>query len=52
MRTTDWLRGAFSKRISGELEIIGDVKIAVDAAFREQRGVLVLAGTGSNVAGS
>lgn len=48
---TDWLREAFSKRVSGELEIVGDVEIAVDAAFFGQRGVLVLAGTGSNVAG-
>ncbi|HEX3893963.1 MAG TPA: BadF/BadG/BcrA/BcrD ATPase family protein [Terracidiphilus sp.] len=48
---TDWLREAFGRRIGGELEIVGDVEIAVDAAFRGQRGVLVLAGTGSNVAG-
>lgn len=48
---TDWLREAFSKRVGGELEIVGDVEIAVDAAFHGQRGVLVLAGTGSNLAG-
>jgi glucosamine kinase len=48
---TDWLREAFSKRVGGELEIVGDVEIAVDAAFYGQRGVLVLAGTGSNLAG-
>jgi len=48
---TDWLREAFGKRVGGELEIVGDVEIAVDAAFYGQRGVLVLAGTGSNLAG-
>lgn len=48
---TDWLREAFGKRVGGELEIVGDVEIAVDAAFFGQRGVLVLAGTGSNLAG-
>lgn len=48
---TDWLHEAFSKRVGGELEIVGDVEIAVDAAFYGQRGVLVLAGTGSNLAG-
>jgi len=47
----DWLRENFSRRISGELLILGDVEIALDAAFPGQRGVLVLAGTGSNVAG-
>jgi glucosamine kinase len=48
---TDWLGEAFKTRVSGELEIVGDVEIAVDAAFFGQRGVLVLAGTGSNLAG-
>ncbi len=48
---TDWLREAFGKRVGGELEIVGDVEIAIDAVFYGQRGVLVLAGTGSNVAG-
>lgn len=51
---TDWLRENFSARVGGELVIVGDVEIALDAAFRDGggdgRGVLVLAGTGSNVA--
>lgn len=47
---TDWLRASFSKRVGGELLIVGDVEIALDAVFRGGRGVLVLAGTGSNVA--
>ena len=47
----DWLRGAIMSRVSGELLLLGDVEIALDAAFRGEAGVLVLAGTGSNVAG-
>jgi glucosamine kinase len=47
----DWLRHAMTSRVSGELLLLGDVEIALDAAFPGQPGVLVLAGTGSNVAG-
>ena len=47
----DWLRAALPARISGQLTIVGDVEIALDAAFQGRPGVLVLAGTGSNVAG-
>jgi len=46
----DWLRKAFSERIAGALILLGDVEIALDAAFPGQPGVLILAGTGSNVA--
>lgn len=48
---TDWLREAFARHVGGELLILGDVQIALDSAFFGKRGVLVLAGTGSNVAG-
>jgi glucosamine kinase len=48
---TDWLREAFAKYVGGKLVIVGDVEIALDSAFFGQRGVLVLAGTGSNTAG-
>jgi len=48
---TDWLRAALTARVGGELVLLGDVEIAVDAAFPGQAGVLVLSGTGSNVAG-
>jgi len=48
---TDWLRQAFASRVSGDLLLLGDVEIALDAAFPGASGVLVLAGTGSNVAG-
>ncbi len=48
---TDWLREAFAARVSGNLILLGDVEIALDAAFRGNVGVLAMAGTGSNVAG-
>jgi len=48
---TAWLREAFAQHVGGELVIVGDVEIALDSAFFGERGVLVLAGTGSNVAG-
>jgi len=48
---TRWLREAFAQKVGGELLIVGDVEIALDSAFFGKRGVLVLAGTGSNVAG-
>ena len=47
----DWLRESFTRRVGGDLLLLGDVEIALDAAFRGGPGVLVLAGTGSNVAG-
>ena len=47
----DWLRHAFARHVGGELILVGDVEIALDAAFFGRSGVLVLAGTGSNVAG-
>lgn len=46
-----WLREAFARSVGGELVIVGDVEIALDSVFWGGRGVLVLAGTGSNVAG-
>lgn len=48
---TDWLREAFAARVSGDLLLLGDVEIALDAAFHGNIGVLAMAGTGSNVAG-
>ncbi|WP_089410065.1 N-acetylglucosamine kinase [Granulicella rosea] len=47
----DWLRKTIGERVGGKLLLLGDVEIALDAAFPGQPGVLVLAGTGSNVAG-
>jgi glucosamine kinase len=48
---TDWLHESISARVGGGLLILGDVEIALDAAFPGRAGVLVLAGTGSNVVG-
>jgi glucosamine kinase len=47
----DWLRESITARVGGGLLILGDVEIALDAAFPGRAGVLVLAGTGSNVVG-
>ena len=47
---TDWLREGFAKHVSGPLLLVGDVEIALDAAFFGGCGILALAGTGSNVA--
>ena len=46
----DWLRQAFEGEVSGELILVGDVEVALDSVFSGGRGMLVLAGTGSNVA--
>lgn len=48
---TNWLREAFAQQVGGALTIVGDVEIALDSAFFGKRGVLAMAGTGSNVAG-
>lgn len=48
---TEWITEAFARRIGGSLIMVGDVEIALDAAFFGGPGVLVMAGTGSNVAG-
>ncbi len=47
----DWLRESISARVGGALLILGDVEIALEAAFPGKAGVLVMAGTGSNVVG-
>ena len=47
----DWLQESIRARVGGGLLILGDVEIALDAAFPGRAGVLVMAGTGSNVLG-
>ncbi len=47
----EWLSENFAARVSGRFTLAGDVEIALDAAFEGRPGTLVLAGTGSNVAG-
>jgi N-acetylglucosamine kinase-like BadF-type ATPase len=46
----DWIGSAFAEHVGGSLLMTSDVAIALDAAFFGGAGVLVLAGTGSNVA--
>jgi N-acetylglucosamine kinase-like BadF-type ATPase len=46
-----WIRETFGRLIGGELLLLGDVEIALEAAFPGRRGVLTLAGTGSQIAG-
>lgn len=48
---TDWLREQFARRVGGRLLMLGDVEIALDAAFPGESGILILAGTGSNLVG-
>lgn len=47
----DWMQTAFAERVGGSLSLVGDVEIALDAAFAGAPGVVAIAGTGSNVAG-
>lgn len=48
----DWIRSELSEELGhNHLKVVGDVEIALDAGFQGGRGVLVLAGTGSNVCG-
>jgi glucosamine kinase len=46
-----WLSAEIKSLVGGRLILVEDVEIALDAAFKADEGVLVLAGTGSNVAG-
>jgi|GEM_PF-115826 len=46
-----WATAAINAKVSGELILLGDEEIALDAAFTGGRGILVIAGTGSNVIG-
>ncbi|HTV55362.1 MAG TPA: BadF/BadG/BcrA/BcrD ATPase family protein [Terriglobia bacterium] len=46
----DWIRENVERRVSGDLILVNDIEIALNAAFPGNRGVLLLAGTGSNAA--
>jgi len=46
-----WVKESLSEQVGGSIEICGDEEIALDAAFPGGAGVLVVAGTGSNIAG-
>jgi N-acetylglucosamine kinase-like BadF-type ATPase len=47
----NWIRETVGMLVDGELLLCGDEEIALDAAFHEGPGVLVVAGTGSNIVG-
>lgn len=50
-RIANWTRQALHSRVSGEVLVANDAEIALDAAFPGGAGVLVVAGTGSNIIG-
>ncbi len=50
-QTAGWMRDLVAAHTAARLEVCGDEEIALDAAFAGGRGVLVIAGTGSNVMG-
>jgi N-acetylglucosamine kinase-like BadF-type ATPase len=45
--TTDIVRKILSELVSGEIEVVGDMVIAMEAASGSAPGVIVIAGTGS-----
>jgi N-acetylglucosamine kinase-like BadF-type ATPase len=47
----DWAYRTVSAKVAGELLLCGDEEIALDAAFAGGPGILVIAGTGSNIIG-
>ncbi|HEY2037372.1 MAG TPA: BadF/BadG/BcrA/BcrD ATPase family protein [Steroidobacteraceae bacterium] len=48
---TGWVWQTLGPILRGDLCVCGDVDIALDAAFPGEAGVLVIAGTGSNILG-
>lgn len=46
-----WVWQTLGPLLGGDLHVCGDVDIALDAAFPGEAGVLVIAGTGSNILG-
>jgi len=50
-RVADWVRKELHARVSGEILLVSDGAIALEAAFSGGAGVIVAAGTGSNVIG-
>jgi glucosamine kinase len=50
-QTDGWMRQILSRCAGGEIVVVGDEEIALDAAFPGEAGVLAMAGTGSNVMG-
>ena len=50
-RVADWVRSELHARVGGEILLAGDEEIALEAAFSGGPGVMVAAGTGSNLIG-
>jgi glucosamine kinase len=50
-RVADWVRNELHVRVGGEILLAGDEEIALEAAFSGGPGVMVAAGTGSNLIG-
>ena len=50
-RVADWVSKELHARVSGEILLASDGAIALDAAFSGGAGVMVVAGTGSNLVG-
>ncbi len=50
-RVADWVRNELHARIGGDILLAGDEEIALEAAFAGGAGVMVAAGTGSNLIG-
>jgi glucosamine kinase len=47
----EWAEREIGNAVSGDVLLVGDEEIALDGAFRGGPGILVIAGTGSNVIG-
>jgi glucosamine kinase len=47
----EWAEREIGKAVGGKLRLAGDDEIALDGAFRGGPGILIIAGTGSNVLG-
>lgn len=50
-RVADWVRQALHAHVGGDILLAGDEEIALEAAFSGGAGVMVAAGTGSNLIG-
>ncbi len=46
-----WARKTIAAKVSGDLDLCGDVDIALDAGFAGGPGILVISGTGANAIG-
>jgi glucosamine kinase len=47
----EWATRELTTIVGGELLLVGDEEIALDAAFHDGPGILIIAGTGSNILG-